>query len=479
MLLGGVAWVWHASLLPDSYNVMDYGTPDLGGGPVPAAGAPTTGHRGATGLSVTELRGPSGTADARFRLVARRATIRLASGRKVDALTFDGRSPGPELRVRQGDLVEVRLVNHDVAPGVTIHWHGLDLPNAEDGVAGITQDAVPPGSSYAYRFRADQVGTFWYHSHESSSTQVMRGLFGVLVIEEAREAAPGKRLDLAVASHVFDGVETLNGVEGLTRRRVAPGTDVRLRLVNTDNNPKRMAVTGTSIRVVAIDGTELNGPSPLERAALEVAAGGRYDVAFAMPARAVALRVEGTSAELALSPGGRELAPVAAPAVTFDPLGYGRPAQTPLGSASPFDRRFRLELGRKPGFFDGRPGMQWTVNGGIFPDVPMLVVERGDLVRLEVVNTTSRVHPMHLHGHHLLVLSRDGRPSTGGPWWTDTLDVRAGERYELAFRADNPGIWMVHCHNLRHAAAGLTLHLAYAGVDTPFRTGGDAQNHPE
>ena len=61
---------------------------------------------------------------------------------------------------------------------------------------------------------------------------------------------------------------------------------------------------------------------------------------------------------------------------------------------------------------------------------------------------------MHLHGHHVLVLSRDGVPATGSPWWTDTLNVRPGESYVVAFRADNPGIWMDHCHNLPHAAEG-------------------------
>ena len=108
--------------------------------------------------------------------------------------------------------------------------------------------------------------------------------------------------------------------------------------------------------------------------------------------------------------------------------------------------------------------MQWTINGGIYPDVPTFVVEEGDLVKVTVENDTDSVHPMHLHGHHALVLSRDGQAVTGSPWWTDTLDVEPNERYELAFRADNPGLWMDHCHNLKHAAEGLTMHLAYAGI---------------
>jgi FtsP/CotA-like multicopper oxidase with cupredoxin domain len=475
--IGLGAWAWKSSLLPDAYNVMDYGKTDYGGGPAPAAGHAA--HSGVHSTSVGDLHGPEGDPDVRYRLVAREATIRLPSGKEVDALTFDGTVPARELRAHRGDLVEVRLVNRDIDPGVTIHWHGLDVPNAEDGVAGVTQDAVPPGSSYTYRFRATQTGTFWYHSHEASSSQVARGLFGAFVIEP-REPSVGRTLDLAVVAHHLDGLVTLDGRDGLSRRTVAPGTIVRLRLVNTDNAPAPFVVSGAPFRVVAIDGVELNGPGLLaDHPTLRLAPGGRYDVELTMPASPVALRVDGTPATLLLSPDGGGKPPVDAAGDEFDPLTYGEPAPTPFDASSDFDRRFSLTIGRKPGFLDGHPGMQWALNGGIYPDVPTLIVERGDLVELTIVNDTSTVHPMHLHGHHALVLSRDGQPARGSPWWTDTLDVEAGSRYEVAFRASNPGLWMEHCHNLNHAAAGLTMHLAYVGVTTPFLTGGDAHNHPE
>ena len=167
------------------------------------------------------------------------------------------------------------------------------------------------------------------------------------------------------------------------------------------------------------------------------------------------------------------------PGPAFDPASYGTPTATPFGAASHFDREFTLKVTKKPGFFDGQPGMQWAINGDIFPRVPMFMVEHGDLVKVTIVNGSSAVHPMHLHGHHMLVLSRNGKPVTGSPWWSDTLNVEPDETYEVAFRADNPGIWMDHCHNLTHAAAGLTMHIAYAGVTTPYVTGGSAHNHPE
>jgi FtsP/CotA-like multicopper oxidase with cupredoxin domain len=107
------------------------------------------------------------------------------------------------------------------------------------------------------------------------------------------------------------------------------------------------------------------------------------------------------------------------------------------------------------------------------------MVRRGDAVRMTFVNRSHQVHPMHLHGHHALVLSRNGRPATGSPWWIDTLAVRPGETYEIAFRADNPGVWMDHCHDLGHAADGMVTHLTYEGVSTPYEVGRGTPNQPE
>jgi FtsP/CotA-like multicopper oxidase with cupredoxin domain len=472
--LGWIGKLWYESRLPGTYNVMDYGTLDYGGGPVSGE---HSAHGG--GTPVTNLHGPrSGTPAARFSLTAREATIRLASGRAVDALTFDGVSPGPELRVKHGDLVEVTLENEDVSQGVTIHWHGVDVPNAEDGVAGVTQDAVLPGERHVYRFRADQVGTFWYHTHQVSSKEVRRGLFGALVIEPAGESTAD--LDLAVVAHTFDGVPTLNASDQVEQRRIAPGDVVRLRLVNSDNTPRRFLLSGTSFLVVALDGTDLHEPAQISRTALEVPGGGRADILFTMPGVGVWLTLVESEAGLALNADGRTSPLTSRPdPPVFDPLAYGEPSETPFDATSTFDRRFELRITQKPGFLGGRPGLQWAINGKIFPHVPVFVVDEGDLVEVTIENDTDADHPMHLHGHHVLVLDRDGTAASGSPWWADTLNVRPGERYRVGFRADNPGIWMDHCHNLRHAADGLTMHVAYSGVTTPFNVGDEHHNLPE
>ena len=111
----------------------------------------------------------------------------------MPGFTVNGTSPGPEIRARQGQLIEVHLRNESVAAGVTLHWHGVDVPNAMDGVAGVTQDAVPVGGEFTYRFVADQAGSFWYHSHQVSNPQVAGGLLGSLVVTPKSGHRPAGR----------------------------------------------------------------------------------------------------------------------------------------------------------------------------------------------------------------------------------------------------------------------------------------------
>jgi FtsP/CotA-like multicopper oxidase with cupredoxin domain len=419
---------------------------------------------GPTSTDLSTLRGPDSPAPGgtvrRFTLTAEQATVTLPSGATTRAWTFNGQVPGPPMAVQVGDLVEVTLHNTDIADGVTLHWHGYDVPAAEDGVPGLTQDAVLPGQSFVYRFRADRAGSYWYHTHEVSDLGVRMGLYGVLTV-----TAPGASdgVDLAVPVHTFNGSTVVGAIAPPT---VAPSTPVRLRLINTDNTPRVVGLVGSPMRVAAVDGTDLNDPTPLSDMGLRIAAGGRYDVTFAMPDHAVALRVARTDTVLTLGTGAPPAADVGSWPV-LDLLHYGRPAATPFGAGSHFDRSFTLVLDR--GLVS--TSYAYTVNGSGFPHIPTEVVREGDLVRFTIVNRSQDIHPWHLHGHRVLVLSRDGAAPTGSPLWMDTFDVRPGEVWQVAFRADNPGIWMNHCHNLAHAEQGMVLHLAYEGVGSPYHGG--------
>ncbi|MEU5406807.1 multicopper oxidase family protein [Nocardia asteroides] len=423
-------------------------------------------------VSVQTLRGPetpaAGGVTRRHVRTARTATVRVGAD-DVAAWTFDGTVPGPAIVARQGDLVEVELVNHDIDAGVTLHWHGYDVPCAEDGAAGVTQDAVPVGGSHVYRFRADQAGTYWYHTHHASHPGVRRGLYGHLVVTP-RETPTGTR-DLTMSVHTFDGHAPL--LDGGGDHDVPAGTVTRLRLINTDSGSHRFALAGADFRVVAVDGRDLDGPAPVGRVQLRVPAGGRHDLEFTMPAAGVIVLLNGnTAARL----GPEKSHPAAGSEIRnwpdLDLLTYG--AARPVRLPAP-DRRFTLVLDRGIARVHGTPSYAHTVNGRAHPAIPDQVVRAGDIVHCTVVNRSLDTHPWHLHGHPVLILSRDGRPAQGSPLWVDSLDVRPGEVWEIAFRATNPGIWMNHCHNLPHAEKGMMLLLRYTGFGTPF--GGAHAHH--
>jgi FtsP/CotA-like multicopper oxidase with cupredoxin domain len=471
LLVVPVAWSWWSSLLPGTYDAATMGYVDTGGGSAPAghsAHGTHGGHMaamGSGGRAVAELvEDPARPADVRFTLTVTQQGNRIL---------VNGSSPGPVLRVTQGQLVEATLVNSGVRGGTTLHWHGVDVPNAMDGVAGVTQDVVRPGGRFVYRFVADRAGTYWYHAHQLSHVQVRQGLLGALVVLPQAPAGPPME-DLVAVLHQYDGKPTLNGTAAV-HADVPAGSEMRVRLVNTDNTQASVWVTGAPWRLLAVDGTDLNGPSEVGGRWVGVTAGGRIDLGVVVPPEGARIDVDGTtSITLGTSPGSRAVPPQ--PKEQLDLLSYGDPTEPGIDITHP-DRRFDYSIGRRLGFLDGRPGRWWTINGHLFPDVPMFYVEEGDIALVRIVNHSGETHPMHLHGHRALVLSRDGKPSSGSPWWVDSLEVGTGEEFEIAFVADNPGIWMDHCHNLPHATEGLVAHLMYAGVRSSYRLGG--ANQPE
>ena len=471
-LLAPLAYLWQASLVPKHYSVMQMGYADFGvsqSGPSSHSG----GHGGVDTVSVeTLVADPARKADRVFDLVAAETELTIGD-RPVPGYTLNGTSPGPTLTVTQDQLVEVRLRNESVTEGMTLHWHGLDVPNAMDGVAGVTQDAVPEGGEFVYRFVAEQVGTYWYHSHQVSHEQVIGGLYGILVVEPRD---PGAARDVIAAAHTYLGAKTINGVPGDYRVPARPGEEIRLRVVNTDNGPIK-AWSDTPYRLLAVDGTDVNQPGEVVDQSVTMTGGARVDLGLVMPADGRPVRVQvskGTA--VILGEGDPALPPE--PLRELDLLAYGAPLDLGFDPDRP-DRSFDYSIGYRPGFVKGKPGLWWSINGHLYPNVPMYVVRQGEVIRMHIDNHSGEVHPMHLHGHHALVLARNGVPATGSPWWVDSLNVQDDETYDIAFVADNPGIWMDHCHNLGHAKDGMIAHLMYEGVTTPYLIGRSADNRPE
>ncbi len=233
-----------------------------------------------------------------FELTAQAVQWETAPGVVKEAWTYNGTVPGPQIRVTEGETIRVILRNELETP-VTVHWHGLHVPNDMDGVPHATQPPVAKGETFVYEFVATPAGTHWYHTHFDSAVAVAKGLYGPIIID-----------------------------------------------------PKV--------------------PEPADAA----------------------------------------------------------------------DRDMVLMLG------DGSLG--FNINGKDYLAAEPISVKQGELVRIRFINNGSMNHPMHLHGLTFEVVSKDGY-QLPAPYYADTLDVAAGETFDVLVRADNPGVWMFHCHILSHA----------------------------
>lgn len=235
-----------------------------------------------------------------FRLTAGLTRWHVTAGQTVDAYTFNGMVPGPRLRVTEGDQVRVEVTNRLGEP-TSVHWHGLVLPNAMDGAAGVTQDPIQPGRTYTYAFNASRAGTYFYHSHAAADRQQSLGLYGALIVDPrpgdtARDY--GEDHDVVVQlqewlhadgftfpAMVMDGALpnwfTLNGrsYPATETIRVKLGERVRVRFVGTHNNfVHPMHIHGGPFQIVETDGEPVPPDARLLKDTVNVGPGERYDV---------------------------------------------------------------------------------------------------------------------------------------------------------------------------------------------------------
>ncbi|SHE50252.1 Multicopper oxidase with three cupredoxin domains (includes cell division protein FtsP and spore coat protein CotA) [Seinonella peptonophila] len=484
----------NTSKLPPSSDMMNHDNLDEGGGSQTMQGNMMH-HSPQIHNSMVEVKNLQGEtrapADKKFTLVAQQKTIVLQSGKKINAWTYNGQI-APQLHVKEGEMIEIKLINRDITKGVTIHWHGYNVPNAMDGVPGMTQNVVKPGGTFIYKFRANQIGTYWFHSHQQAAEQVKKGLFGSFIVEPKEEVHPYD-VDATVINHRWrignKAIMAFGNDDQEQKKHVKPGQKIRVRVINGDNLSRKYFLSGADFQVTSIDGIPIKKPERLpSHTSLQIAAGGRYDLTFIMPKHPVQLGMSKfqdgdepitNTPSLLFDTGFKQVkSDSKSEKKIFDPAEYGTSVQNKLTKTQKFDREFYMIMGNRMGFYDGKLNYLWTINGEVYPKTPTFVVKQGDLVKVTFVNRSLTEHPMHLHGHHMTVLKKNGQ-KVRTPWQTDTLNVQMGETYEVAFIADNPGMWMDHCHNLDHAAVGMTLHLMYDNVMPSFEVGTKSGNIPD
>ena len=213
-----------------------------------------------------------------YDLTAEELQWEVEPGKKVKAWAYNGQVPGPQIRVREGDRVRINLTNK-LPESTSIHFHGLELPNDQDGVPFITQPPVKPGESYTYEFTVPNAGSHMYHSHHNAAIQVGQGLLGAFVVEPKRPLAAHKA-EVDYVMVLNDGYHgyTLNGKSFPATEPVVctQGQVVRLRFMNEGMMIHPMHLHGMHMTVIAKDGWDQ--PAPWKCDTLNVAPGERWDV---------------------------------------------------------------------------------------------------------------------------------------------------------------------------------------------------------
>jgi manganese oxidase len=213
-----------------------------------------------------------------YNLTARKIQWETAAGQSVTAFAYNDQVPGPQIRVKEGDRVRIILKN-ELPESTVIHFHGLELPNAQDGVPYITQPPVKPGQSFTYEFVVPNAGSHMYHSHHNSAAQVSLGLLGAFIVEP-KNPLPVERADVDHVMILNDGAHgyTFNGKSfPATEPIVAKfGQKVRIRFMNEGMMIHPMHLHGMHMTVIAKDGWPQ--PAPWKCDTLNIAPGERWDV---------------------------------------------------------------------------------------------------------------------------------------------------------------------------------------------------------
>lgn len=434
------------------------------------------------------LPGPAFAGPAALLLEAKPGSARLQDEveRNTPIWGYGGTVPGQVIRVKRGSEIRATLKNALPQP-TTIHWHGIRIDNAMDGVANLTQAPVNPGETFEYRFTVPDAGTFWYHPHNLSWEQVARGLYGALIVEEdepvdvdqdlvmilddwrldengaIHEASFGSIHDRSHAGRLGN-VLTINGLRFGTFN-VRSGERIRLRVINTCNaRILKLRFEDLEPQLVALDGQPVN-PRPVDHGLISIAPAQRADLVIDMTG----------------SPGSKHaITEVSASRLVAATFNY-HPKETVTrrtrelvlpanGLAAPNISGARVVDLHMTGGAMGRQvaeimhkgkayasirdlvqehGMVWAFNGTAgMPKDPVFSARLGETIGVRMINDTSWPHAMHFHGHHF----REDKP--GAPW-RDTLLMERGETRTVYLLADNPGKWMIHCHMLEHQAGGM------------------------
>lgn len=430
----------------------------------------------------------------RVQLEARPAQVDLG-GRVVDTWTYGGALPGAVLRATAGDRLQVDFAN-GLPEETSVHWHGLAIRNDMDGVPHLTNSPVPPHGRFAFDFVVPDPGTYWFHPH--TGLQMDRGLYAPIVIDDPHDPGGYDLEWILVLDDWTDGVGRspdqiyadlkntsgsmgsmghsmggsmggdggdvtyplylVNGRAGTDPDvlRAKAGQRVRLRVINAAADTIfDVALADHRLRVIQADGRPVRQANA---ASVRLGMGERYDAVVTLgdgvfPFTARPYGKQGLARALVRTGTG------AVPAADLVPSELNRQPLTVVdleaagGAALPKAAPATTQDVTLSGSMNG---YVWTINGRTYDDTEPLTVRAGETTRLRLRNASMMSHPLHVHGHTFQL-----GPAGGTGPRKDTILVPPMVGFEVDLLADNPGRWMVHCHNAYHAEAGMMTRLDY------------------
>ena len=427
-------------------------------------------------------------------LEARVANVELLPGTSTPAWTYNGTVPGPMIRAEVGDRVIVHFKN-SLPDETTIHWHGVRVSNEMDGAPGVTQEPIPTGGEFRYEFVLKDAGTYWYHPHTDSSTQVGRGLYGAFIVDDPADPKSfGDDLVLMLSDIGLDengqlvpadsggNFGDLFGREGstlLVNGKVLPtlkvrnGKQQRWRIINA-SRARYYNLRLRNHRFMRLGGDNGLAARSEDVYNLIVTPGERADAVFTPadpPGTRNVLRWVPTergygSTYNRASEDMLAIETVADAPVTPEPIPAELRKIEPIDITAANHRTLDLTI-----------HIASTVEMGV-NDVPYwqakpIEVALGDTEVWRIVNNTDFSHPFHLHGYFFQVLDENRVPE-----WKDTVNVPNKSELSIAVRFDErPGAWMFHCHILDHAEAGMMGHLVVRDPAAPQIAAPGAHHH--